>query len=68
MAELLIYELLIVTPRVQELIEGNAAPSVIAEEGISQDRTLVGHGLKLVAQGVTSIEEIQKLGDLEQGQ
>jgi type II secretory ATPase GspE/PulE/Tfp pilus assembly ATPase PilB-like protein len=62
----MIYELLMVTPRVQELIESNAAPSVIADEGISQHRTLVGNGLKLVAQGVTSIEEIQKLGDLEQ--
>ena len=64
----MIYELMMVTPKVQELIESNAAPSVIADEGISKDRSLVGNGLRLVAQGVTSIEEIQKLGDLEQCQ
>lgn len=61
----MIYELLDVSPRVRDLIESGAPPSKIASAGIEADSTLVANGLRLVAQGVTSIEEIQRLGALE---
>lgn len=63
----MVYELLRVTPRVRELIESGASPSQIAKEGITEDRTLVGNALRLVADGVTSIDEVKKLGPLKEG-
>jgi type II secretory ATPase GspE/PulE/Tfp pilus assembly ATPase PilB-like protein len=63
----MVYELLRVTPRVRELIESGASPSQIAKEGIAEDRTLVGNALRLVAAGVTSIDEVKKLGPLKEG-
>ncbi len=62
----MVYELLRVTPRVRELIENGASPSQIAKEGISEDRTLVGNALRLVADGITSIDEVKKLGPLKE--
>ena len=63
----MVYELLRVSPRVRELIENGASPSQIAKEGIAEDRTLVGNALRLVAEGVTSIDEVKKLGPLKEG-
>lgn len=63
----MVYELLRVSPKVRELIESGASPSQIAKEGISEDRTLVGNALRLVADGVTSIDEVKKLGPLKEG-
>jgi type II secretory ATPase GspE/PulE/Tfp pilus assembly ATPase PilB-like protein len=62
----MVYELLRVTPRVRELIENGASPSQIAREGINEDRTLVGNALRLVADGITSIDEVKKLGPLKE--
>lgn len=61
----MVYELLVVTPKVRELIEENAPPSVISKAGISPERSIIANGLYMVADGLTSLEEIQRLGTLE---
>lgn len=57
----MIYELLEVTHNVQELIEQDASPSAIARAGIPADRTMWANGLRLVAEGVTSLEELRRV-------
>lgn len=57
----MIYELLEVDHDVQELIEADAAPSAIARKGIAAGRTMWANGLRLVAQGVTSLEELRRV-------
>jgi type II secretory ATPase GspE/PulE/Tfp pilus assembly ATPase PilB-like protein len=57
----MLYELLEVDHHVQELIEEGAAPSVIARKGIQPDRTMWASGLRLVARGVTSLEELRRV-------
>jgi type II secretory ATPase GspE/PulE/Tfp pilus assembly ATPase PilB-like protein len=57
----IVYELLEVNHTIQELIEMNAAPSVIARQGIPADRTMWANGLRLVAEGVTSLEELRRV-------
>lgn len=61
----MVYELLVVTPKVRELIEQNEPPSKIARAGIPPDRTIIANGLMMVADGLTSLEEIQRLGTVE---
>jgi type II secretory ATPase GspE/PulE/Tfp pilus assembly ATPase PilB-like protein len=56
----MVYELLEVNHSIQELIETNAAPSVIARQGIPADRTMWASGLRLVAEGITSFEELRQ--------
>ncbi|WP_258090143.1 ATPase, T2SS/T4P/T4SS family [Serratia liquefaciens] len=57
-----VYELLTITPEVQAgLLEG-AAPSMLAEIARQQGQTtLLQAGLTLVAQGVTSLEEVYRI-------
>jgi Tfp pilus assembly pilus retraction ATPase PilT len=57
----MVYELLQVTPAVRDLIEQDAPPSRIAAIGIKPDNTLYANALKLVAKGMTSIEEARAL-------
>jgi type IV pilus assembly protein PilB len=57
----MIYELLQMTPRVREALEKGEAPSVIAAAGMPAEKTMWGSGLRLVAQGLTSGEELQRV-------
>ncbi len=61
----MIYELLKLTPKVREMIERGEPPSLITKEGINPEFTLSANALRLVALGLTSIEEAKKLGSLE---
>ena len=61
----MIYELLKISPSVKDMIERDQPPSVIGKEGITPEFTLVANALRLVSQGLTSIEEAKKLGSLE---
>lgn len=57
----MIYELLQMSPRVREALEKGEAPSVIAAHGMPVEKTMWGSGLRLVAQGLTSAEELQRV-------
>lgn len=57
----MVYEVLEVTHDIQALIEEGATPSAIAREGIRPDRTMWANGLRLVADGVTSLEELRRV-------
>lgn len=57
----MIYESLDVTRKIRELIENNATPSEIVEKGIDHDKSLWACGVKLMAQGITSLEEIRRV-------
>lgn len=59
----MVYELLKVTPAVQDLIEQGASPRRIALEGVAEERSLAANAMRLVAQGLTSIEEAQRLAE-----
>lgn len=59
----MVYELLKVTPKVQDLIEQGASPRRVVQEGIASDQTLGANALKLVALGHTSIEEAKRLAE-----
>jgi type II secretory ATPase GspE/PulE/Tfp pilus assembly ATPase PilB-like protein len=61
----MIYELLKISPSVKDMIERDHPPSAIGKEGITPEFTLIANALRLVAQGLTSIEEAKKLGSLE---
>jgi type II secretory ATPase GspE/PulE/Tfp pilus assembly ATPase PilB-like protein len=57
----IIYELLQVNGEVRQLIEEGAAPSAIGKRGIKPGSTMWANGMKLVAQGLTSYEEVQRV-------
>ena len=57
----MVYEVLEVSPDVQVLIEKDATPSTIARAGIRADRTMWACGLRLVASGLTSLEELRRV-------
>jgi len=57
----MIYELLQMTPLVREALEKGEPPSVLAKHGMPEERTMWASGLKLVATGVTSLEELQRV-------
>lgn len=57
----MIYELLEVTSDVRRLIEDGAAPSVVASAGIKAGSSMWASGIKLVADGVTSIDEVTRV-------
>lgn len=57
----MIYELLQMAPRVREALEKGEPPSVLAKYGMPEDRTMWASGLKLVATGSTSLEELQRV-------
>lgn len=57
----MIYELLQMTPGVREALEQGEAPSVIAARGMPEERTMWGSGLRLVCDGITSLEELLRV-------
>lgn len=59
----MVYEWLKVTPPVQDLIEQGASPRRVAQEGVTDERSLAANAMRLVAQGLTSIEEAQRLAE-----
>lgn len=61
----MIYELLEMTPTVREAIETNKPPSVIASKGMTADRTMYANALRLVAQGITSTDELHRVASKE---
>lgn len=61
----MIYELLDVTPEVRRLIEDEKAPSEIAEAGIKEGHSMWACGLKLVAQGATSLDEVIRVTQVD---
>jgi type II secretory ATPase GspE/PulE/Tfp pilus assembly ATPase PilB-like protein len=54
----MIYELLEVNQEVKHLIEEGATPTQVAAKGIKAGASMWAHGLKLVAEGVTSMDEL----------
>jgi type IV pilus assembly protein PilB len=57
----MIYELLQMTPSVREALEQGGTPSVIASRGMREDRSMWAHGMYLVADGLTSLDELQRV-------
>lgn len=57
----MIYELLQMTPLVREALEKGEPPSVLAKHGMPEERTMWASGLRLVASGITSLEELQRV-------
>lgn len=57
----MVYELLQISPAVRDLIEQDAPPSRIVAAGIKSDNTLYANSLKLVAKGLTTIEDARAL-------
>lgn len=56
-----IYELLQVDASIRKLIEDGASPSVVGQAGIPRDSTMWANGLKLVSEGVTSLDEVMRV-------
>lgn len=61
----MIYEILRISPEVREAIERNEPPSVIAKKGMRSDTTIWASGMRLVAEGVTSLEELKRVATKE---
>jgi type II secretory ATPase GspE/PulE/Tfp pilus assembly ATPase PilB-like protein len=61
----IIYELLQVNGEVRKLIEDGAAPSAIGKRGISSGSTMWANGMKLVADGLTSFDEVNRVATKE---
>lgn len=57
----MIYEVLRVTPAVREAIELNEPPTSIARKGMRPDETIWACGMRLVAQGLTSMDELKRV-------
>ncbi len=57
----MIYELLHVNPTVRAAIEEKKPPSAIAQLAMQKEENLRARGLRLVAQGLTSIEEVNSV-------
>lgn len=57
----MIYELLLMTPRVREALEKGEPPSVIALHGMAEERTMWAHGVRLVSEGMTSADELHRV-------
>jgi type II secretory ATPase GspE/PulE/Tfp pilus assembly ATPase PilB-like protein len=56
------FEVLEVTPGIKELIQKGADPAAIREQVKKEKQTtLQKDGLRLVAEGVTSLEELQRV-------
>lgn len=57
----MIYEVLEMNQKVREALEKGEPPSVISRYGMSEDRTMWAQGLRLVATGITSLEELNRV-------
>ena len=60
----MVYELLEVNRQVEQAIERGAPVSEVQEAGIPAGKRMYAHALKLVAQGVTSLDEAEKLNNM----
>jgi type II secretory ATPase GspE/PulE/Tfp pilus assembly ATPase PilB-like protein len=61
----MLYELLEISPTVRQAIEANESPSQIARQGLAPEHTMWASGLRMVAEGVTSFEELQRVAQKE---
>jgi type II secretory ATPase GspE/PulE/Tfp pilus assembly ATPase PilB-like protein len=57
----MIYELLEVNNEVRRLVEDGATPTQVAAVGIKAGASMWAHGLKLVSEGVTSMDEVTRV-------
>jgi type II secretory ATPase GspE/PulE/Tfp pilus assembly ATPase PilB-like protein len=57
----MIYELMEVDRTVKELIESDAGPTAIAGAGLSEDKSIWARGIRLVAEGLTSLHELEQM-------
>lgn len=57
----MIYEVLRMTPEVRTAIECNEPPSSIARKGMKPEQTLWACGMRLVASGHTSMDELRRV-------
>lgn len=57
----MVYELLEMNADVRLALEQGQAPSVIAERGMSAERTMWASGMRMVASGATSLEELERV-------
>lgn len=57
----MIYELLQMSPEVRDALEQGHAPSVIAQRGMPAERTMWAVGARLLAEGVTSADELLRV-------
>lgn len=61
----MIYEVLRITPTVRDAIERNEPPSSIARKGMKPERTIWASGMRLVADGITSLDELNRVATKE---
>lgn len=61
----MVYELLATTPTAKRMIAEGVAPYLIAQQFIPADRTLRSRAVRLMAAGVTSYEEVERLEERE---
>lgn len=59
----MVYELLEMTNAVKVAVERGAAPSEVGALGMPPDKTMWACGLRLVAQGVTSLTELERVAN-----
>ncbi len=59
----MIYELLDVAPQIREMIEAGATSSAIGRRAIAAGQSMWACGLRLVAQGVSSIDEVRRVAE-----
>lgn len=58
-----VYELLECNPSVRAALEQNLPPTDIAKAGMDFTRSMWANGLKLIAEGVTSLNELERMVD-----
>ncbi|VTU41550.1 MULTISPECIES: GspE/PulE family protein [unclassified Variovorax] len=59
----MVYELLEMSPAVRELVEQGATPTAVARAGLPESKSMWACGLGLVAQGITSREELERVAN-----
>ncbi|MNR71661.1 Type II secretion system protein E [compost metagenome] len=59
----MVYELLQITPEIRDLVEAGAVPSAIARKGLPAEKSMWACGVRLVAEGVTSLQELRRVAN-----
>lgn len=59
----MIYELLEMTPAVREAVESGKPPSYVGRIGLPVERSMWACGLRLVAEGVTSLDALEQVAN-----
>lgn len=57
----MVYELLEMNAEVRDALEKGSPPSAVAKVGMNKDRTMWASGMRMVATGVTSMEELRRV-------